>query len=106
LTAIGQARRALVTRILEGAGRASSDQRLAAFENRVPAGPLGTLTSKVAAEAHAVTDGDFGAATSLGLSEDQLFEVVVCAAVGQAVRQHDAALAALAAALDAATETA
>jgi hypothetical protein len=33
-----------------------------------------------------------------GLSEDQIFEIVVCAAIGQAVRQHDTALAALEAA--------
>jgi AhpD family alkylhydroperoxidase len=34
-------------------------------------------------------------ATASGLSEDQIFEIVVCAAVGQATRQYDAALAAL-----------
>jgi hypothetical protein len=33
------------------------------------------------------------------LSEDQIFEIVVCAAVGQAARQHDTALAALEAAM-------
>jgi len=35
-----------------------------------------------------------------GFSEDQIFEVVVCAAIGQATRQRDAALAALAAATE------
>jgi hypothetical protein len=33
-----------------------------------------------------------------GLSEDQIFEIVVCAAIGHAARQYDTALAALAAA--------
>jgi alkylhydroperoxidase/carboxymuconolactone decarboxylase family protein YurZ len=31
-----------------------------------------------------------------GLSEDEVFELVVCAAVGQAARQYESALAALA----------
>jgi hypothetical protein len=33
-----------------------------------------------------------------GLSEDQVFEIVVCSAIGQATRQYDGALAALEAA--------
>jgi hypothetical protein len=42
-----------------------------------------------------VTDEDITAAKASGLSEDQIFEIVVCAAIGQAERQYDAALAAL-----------
>jgi hypothetical protein len=38
---------------------------------------------------------DIAAARASGLSEDQIFETVVCAAVGQATRQYDTALAAL-----------
>jgi hypothetical protein len=38
------------------------------------------------------------AARVSGLSEDQVFEIVVCAAIGQATRQYDTALAALEAA--------
>jgi len=40
------------------------------------------------------------AVTASGLSEDQIFEIVVCAAIGQATRQYDTALAALAAATE------
>jgi hypothetical protein len=43
-----------------------------------------------------VTEADFAAAKASGLSEDQLFELVVCAAVGQSTRQYEAGLAALA----------
>ena len=93
---IRQARKALVRRILEGAGEASSSERRAAFNNSGLAAPLNGLVDKVAMHAWQVTDGDIAAAKSLGLSEDQVFEVVVCAAVGQATRQYDAALAALA----------
>ena len=61
-------------------------------------GPLGTLVDKVTKRAHEVTDADIAAARTAGLSEDQIFEIVICAAVGEATRQHDAALAALEAA--------
>ena len=50
--------------------------------------------------AYRVTDDDIAAARASGLSEDQVFEIVVCAAVGQATRQYDAAMAALGAATD------
>ena len=97
---ITQARKALVTRILEGDGRASRDQRRAAFDNVGLAKPLNTLVDKVTKRAHRVTDEDIAAARASGLSEDQIFELVVCAAIGQATRQYDIALAALEAATD------
>ena len=90
---------ALVTRVLEGQGTASPAQRRAAFDNTEQAGPLGTLVDKVARRPASVTDADVAAAKASGLSEDQVFELVVCAAVGAATRQYDAALAALAAAM-------
>lgn len=92
---IRQARKALVRRILEGAGKASSSERRAAFGNSDLAEPRSTLVDKVARHACRVTDDDISAARKSGLSEDQIFEIVVCAAVGQAARQYDAALAAL-----------
>ena len=95
MTDINQARTALIARILEGDGRASREQRRAAFDNGPTSGPLATLVHKVAKQAHEVTDGDIAAARAQGLSEDQIFEVVVCAAIGQATRQYDSALAAL-----------
>ena len=92
---IRQARKALATRILEGAGEASPSERRAAFNNSGLAEPRGTLVGKVARHAYRVTDEDVAAARESGLSEDQVFEIVVCAAIGQATRQHDSALAAL-----------
>jgi len=44
------------------------------------------------------TDEDITAARASGISEDQIFEMVVCAAIGQASRQYDTALEALEAA--------
>ena len=88
--------RALVNRMLVGEGRASPAVRRAAFERAGVPGPLRVLVDKVATRAHTVTDEDVAAALASGLTEDQVFEVVVCAAVGQATRQHESALAALA----------
>ncbi len=92
---IKQARKALIARILDGDGRASHAQRRAAFDNAGLAEPLNMLIDKVARHAYKVTDADIAAARRTGLSEDQIFELVVCAAIGQATRQHDTALAAL-----------
>jgi alkylhydroperoxidase family enzyme len=95
---IRKARSALVARILEGDGTTSRTQRRAAFDNAAVEEPLSTLTQKVAKHAHRVTDEDIAAARASGLSEDQIFEIVVCSAIGQATRQYDTALAALEAA--------
>ena len=95
---IRQARTALVARILEGDGKVSRTQRRAAFDGSEVAAPARTLIQKVAKHAYKVTDEDVTATRASGLSEDQIFEIVVCAAIGQASRQYDAALAALEAA--------
>ena len=90
-----KARNALTTRILEGAGKAPLAQRRAAFENAGLAEPLRTLIHKVAHHAHKIVDADIAAVRQSGLGEDEIFELVVCAAIGQATRQYDAAIAAL-----------
>jgi hypothetical protein len=87
-------RRALIERVLEGPGRASTDQRRAAFANHGLPGPAGRLLDTVAKHAYKVTDEAVAAARE-SLSDDQIFELVVCAAVGQASRQLDSALVAL-----------
>jgi hypothetical protein len=80
---------AVVKRLLEGDGRASRQARKAAFD-----APAGGLLAKVARSAWKVTDEDVAAAKATQ-SEDEIFETVVCTAVGQALRQYEAALAAL-----------
>ena len=92
---IRRAQKALVRRVLEGDGKASPSERRAAFNNTGLAEPLGTLVDKVAKHAYRVTDEDVTAAKVSGLSEDQVFEILVCAAVGQATRQYETAFAAL-----------
>jgi alkylhydroperoxidase family enzyme len=95
---IKQARTALLARILDGDGTATPIQRRAAFDDAEVASPVRSLIEKVATHAHEVTDEDVAAARASGLSEDQIFEIVVCAAIGQANRQYDTALRALEAA--------
>jgi alkylhydroperoxidase family enzyme len=88
----------LVARVLEGEGRASPEMRRAAFDNKGAPEPVGTFVEKVARHARTVTDADISTLRKAGLSEDQIYEVVVCAAIGQATRQYRNALAALSAA--------
>ena len=92
---ITQARNALTKRILEGEGKASPSERRAAFNNSGLADRLCVLVDKVARHAYRVTDEDIAAARASGLSENQVFEIVVCAAIGEAARQYDTALTAL-----------
>ena len=91
---ITQLRKALIERITAGEGKASRDQRRAAFEGSGPAGAT-PLVEKVAKHAYKVTDEDIAAVKAAGFTEDQIFELVVCAAIGQANRQLENALAAL-----------
>lgn len=93
-----QLRQALVGRIIEGPGTVASAERLAAFTNADATPPIRQLVVKVAERAAAITDDDFLDARRAGYTEDQLFEVVVCAAVGAATRQHVQAMEALRAA--------
>ena len=97
MTDIRQARQALVQRTLEGNGTASHARRRAAFDNAEFEEPLHTLIEKVAKHSGQVTDENITAVRASGLSEDQIFELVVCAAVGQATREYETALLALAA---------
>jgi alkylhydroperoxidase family enzyme len=61
---------------------------------------MSILVTKVAKQPTSVTDENFTMALTSGLSEDQIFEMAVAAAIGQATRQYNTALAAL----DSATE--
>jgi len=97
MTDFRQARQGLVQRILEGKGTASHAQRRAAFDNAELEEPMHTLIEKVAGHSERVTEEDITAALASGLTEDQIFELVVCAAVGQVTREYETALLALAA---------
>ena len=88
----------LIARVLESEGRASIEIRRAAFDNERLAEPISQFVEKVAHSARTVNDADVSTLRRAGLSEDQIYEIVVCAAIGQATRQYQSALAALSAA--------
>lgn len=67
--------------------------------------PTDALVDRVARHAWTVRDQDVAAPLAAGVSEDVVFELAVCAALGQATRQIEAALAALDAAAPADRET-
>jgi hypothetical protein len=90
------AQRALVERILTGDGRASAEQRARAFNDEGLAPPLSTLISKVTRTPVRVGETDLAVA---GCTEDEVFELVICAAVGHSTRLYEAGLAALAEAI-------
>jgi hypothetical protein len=93
------AHQVLVTRVLDGDGRASYAERRAAFDDAGLAPPVCTLIDKVAKRPTQVTTEDIANVKASGLSEDQIFELVICAALGQATRQYETALEALAEAM-------
>ena len=97
---IRRAHEALVAGILEANGTASQAQRREAFDHAGDAEPQHTLVEKVTMRAGTMTDEDIATAKAAGLSEDQIFEIVVCAAIGQAGRQYKNAFAALAGATE------
>lgn len=89
------AHRALVDRILNGPGTTTGQQRAGAFENADVNPAVRTLIGKVAATPTQITDADFDEARAAGFTDDQLFELVIAAAVGQTTRMYESALAAL-----------
>jgi hypothetical protein len=93
--AVNRFRAAVIDRALRGSGVASPAARRAAFDNRGVDERARSLIDKVARQAWTVTGADVAAATAAGVPEDEIFELTVCAALGQATRQLDAALAAL-----------
>jgi hypothetical protein len=97
---ITQLHRALIARVRDGNGKAPTELRRGAFDNAGLDEPIRTLIDKVADQANRVTDEDIAAVQAVGLSEDQIFEIVVCAAIGQASRQYKNAFAALANAME------
>jgi hypothetical protein len=92
---VKERQRVLVKQILGADGKASLAERRAAFENRGVSEPVRGLVDKVAKHASRIVDDDIAAAKASGLAEDEIFEIVVCAAVGQGIRHYETALAAL-----------
>ena len=87
-------RRVAIARAVEGKGHASHESRRAAYTHDLASAPepVRALLDKVVRHAHRITDDDV-AAVRASSTEDEIFELVVCAAYGAASRQLDHALA-------------
>lgn len=93
--AVSRMRKTVVERVLHGAGKTTGIERRAAFDNRDVPAAARALIEKVARNAWKVTDEDIAAVKAAGLSDDQIYELVICGALGQSMRQLDSARAAL-----------
>ena len=86
----------LIDSVLNEKGESTLQQRRAAFNNANLPAPLNMLITKVTDEAYKITDNDIASAKAAGISDDVLFELIICGAVGQASRQYENAMATLA----------
>lgn len=90
-----QVRHRVIARAVHGPGVSTPAARRAAFDGQAVDPRTAGLLEKVRERAWEIADEDVKAALDAGAREDELFELVVCAALGQAQRQHDAACHAL-----------
>lgn len=88
-------RRYVLECALHGRATTSDATRRSAFDNVGVEPRTRALVDKIARCAWKVTDDDVAAAKQANVAEDEIFELAVCAALGQATRQLDSALAAL-----------
>ncbi len=86
---------ALRRAVLESPGQTEPAERVAAAEGRSLPEPTASYVAKVRDHSYRITDGDVEALTSAGLSQDQIFELTVAAAVGAAFRSLNAGVRAM-----------
>lgn len=87
-------RKNVITRVLDGAGVAAPSERHVAFEGKGAPAELQALIDKVEAHAYKVTDDDLRRLQQK-YSDDELFEIIVSAALGASERRLLAGLEAL-----------
>ena len=97
----------LLDRVLNSRGdsdpelRRAVEHQAATHAGRLPEGGprlpqvLGNYIDKVALKAFKVTDGDIRALRDAGYSEDAIFELTLCAALGAGIARLDRAMAAM-----------
>jgi hypothetical protein len=87
-------RRATVDTVLRGPGETSPELRQKIARGEAPT-EMHALVEKIRHAPYSITDEDVAALTQRGRSEDELFEIIIAAAVGAAGERLDAALRAL-----------
>lgn len=94
-------RKAVIERVLRGDGKTTREVRAAAFGNEAVPSSCAAFVDKVAKTAWTIGDDDVDAVKRAGLSEDEIFEIAVSAALGHSTRQLETALAAVETAFEA-----
>jgi alkylhydroperoxidase/carboxymuconolactone decarboxylase family protein YurZ len=86
----------LRSRIFDGPGQLDGSLRQAAFLDDVASlsGPMGSYVDKVHHHAYDMTDEDTQGLLDAGMSEDQIFELTVAAALGAGMSRFERARAA------------
>jgi hypothetical protein len=81
--------------VFEAPARSNAAVRAAAASGGPLAEPVQSYAAKVRDESYRVTDSDIAELRAAGVSEDEIFEVTVAAALGAACHRLDAGLRAL-----------
>jgi len=89
--AVGALRRA----VFESRGSTEPAVRNAAGSGGELPEPLGSFAAKVRDQSYRITDTDFAALTTAGLSDDAIFEITIAGAVGAALQRLDAGMRAV-----------
>ncbi|WAS90957.1 hypothetical protein [Nannocystis punicea] len=92
-------RAAVQQAILDRDGATERETRRRAYDGEGTPGAIAEYVATVRRNAYRVDDDMVAAVRQAGLGDDAIFELTVATAVGEAMRQFDAAMAALAAAL-------
>lgn len=82
----------LASRVSRGAGTLDPALRIAALEGTGGAGPLQPFVDKVRNQAWDVSEADVDGLRDRDLSEDQIFELTIAAAVGAGLERLEAAM--------------
>ncbi|WP_337010148.1 MULTISPECIES: hypothetical protein [unclassified Kribbella] len=78
--------------VFEAPARSGAAVRAAAASDGPLAEPLRSYAAKVRDESYRVTDADVAELRAVGVSEDEIFEITVAAALGAACHRLDAGL--------------
>ena len=84
-----------VTRSSSRRARPSQPVRAAAGSGGELAEPLGSYAATVRDRSYRITDTDLAGLTAAGLSDDDIFEITIAAAVGAALQRLDAGMRAI-----------
>jgi hypothetical protein len=81
--------------VFESAGSTETAVRVAAGSGGELSDPIGSYALKVRDQSYRITDADLAGLSGAGLSDDDVFEITIAAAVGAALGRLDAGMRAI-----------